>query len=77
MNRNNRMYSLEKHDIHTYGFESTSQIIELVLLKLVCFVRKFYIFTLFKYRNISLNHDIFKAMHRYFQLLHRPISNME
>ena len=31
MNRNNRMYSLEQHDIHTYNFESTSQIIELVL----------------------------------------------
>ena len=29
--RNNRMYSLEQHDIHTYDFESTSQIIELVL----------------------------------------------
>ena len=74
MNRNNRMYSLEKDDIHTYGFESTSQIIELVLQKLVCFVRKFYIFTLFKYRNISLNRDIFKAMHLNFCIVPSLIS---
>ena len=27
----NRMYGLEQHGIHTYNFESTSQIIELIL----------------------------------------------
>ena len=31
MNRNNWMYSLEQHDMHTYDFESTSQVIELIL----------------------------------------------
>ena len=30
------------------------------------------IFTLFKYRNISLYRDIFGAIHRYFQILYRP-----
>ena len=38
-------------------------------------IKNFYIFTLFKYCNISLNRDIFEVMHRYFQLLHRPISS--
>ena len=31
---------------------------------------------IFKKRNISLYRDIFGAMHRYFQILYRPISNV-
>ena len=57
--RNNQMYRLEQHDKQTYNFESTSQIIEL----------------LFKYRNVLLYCDIFGAMHQYFQILYRLISN--
>ena len=42
--------------------------------KIGLFCKKNYIFTLFKKRNISLYRDIFGAMHRYFQILYRPIS---
>ena len=66
------MNSLEQHDIHTYSFESTSQIKG---KKVGLFCKKNYIFTLFKKRNISSYRDIFGAMHRYFKILYRPISS--
>ena len=58
--RNNWMYLLEQHDKYIYNFKSVSQIIELTLQLKEKFVT---IFTLFKYGNVSLHHDIFGAMH--------------
>ena len=43
-------------------------------------MRKFYNFytiQVSKICNVSLHHDIFGAMHRYFQILYRPISTLD